>query len=569
MLPGKKITKEFPRRYLAKDFDPTSAESVKRSYDELSERALSSISELEKWIADYEELSSVIHERYSRAYVATTVDTTDKAAEKSYMHIVENIMPLTETYGFKINRKLLSSPHVAKLGAYYECFLRATRTDVEIYRDENVALKVQERKLDNEFEKIMGSMSANFRGEELTMQQLSRYLEEPDRATRQAAWETRATVKRSKAAELDALYDRMLGVRKQIAANAGFKSFRDYQFAAYHRFDYTPDDCFQFHDAIAEHIVPLVTRFHQSRTQKLGVDRLHPWDIQVDPHAKTPIRPFKQVAELVYGCHKIFHAVDDELGSYFDDMVARGLLDLDSRKGKAPGGYCTQFSETRVPFIFMNAAGTRRDVETLLHEGGHAMHYYLARELKLASYHGTGMEFAEVASMSMELLSRPYLSQFYASDALPRVLDDQLRKILEFFPFMAMIDAFQHWVYTADDSSAAARRKKWSELEKKFQPALDWSAHDETRDIGWQYPHVFSVPFYYVEYGIAQLGALAIWKQSLENHRGAVEKYKKGLSLGGSKPLPELFATVGAKFGLGSVVIQPLVQAVERNLADN
>ncbi|MBI3542189.1 MAG: M3 family oligoendopeptidase [Deltaproteobacteria bacterium] len=563
------VDKKFPRKYLSPSFDASNAADVTRLYDELLARAVASRDDLEKFIFDWEELGGAIHDRYSRAHVASTVDTTDEKAEKAYMQLVEQVLPLTETYGFKLNKKMLETPAAGQLGEFYACHLRTARKDVEIFREENVPLGVQERKLVNEFEKIMGGLTAKFRGKELTMQQLARFLEEPDGATRREAYEARVAVRSRVAGELDALYDRMLEVRRKIAANAGFKSFRDYTFASMHRFDYAPEDCFKFHDAIERHVVPVVSRFHDARMKKLGVPTLRPWDLQVDPESKTPITPFSTAGELVEGCRKIFRQVDAELGEYFDHMISKKLLDLDSRKGKAPGGYCTSFSEERVPFIFMNAAGTKRDVDTLLHEGGHSFHYYLSREIPLTSYHHTGLEFAEVASMAMELLSRPYFKEFYAKDVLPRVLDDQLKKVVEFFPFMAMIDAFQHWVYTAppDATGAQARRSMWSELERRFQPKLDWSGLEGYRDLGWQYPHVFAVPFYYVEYGIAQLGALAVWKQSLDDHHAAVERYKSGLRLGGSKPLPELFSAVGARFGMSGEIIAPLVQAVEKNLS--
>lgn len=556
------------RKYLSTDFDAENPTLIKAAYEELLKRELPDPKALDKWIIDSEELGSAIQDRYARAHVASTVDTTDTKAEARFMHLVENVLPLTETYGFVLNKKLIATPHSSKLGAYYECYLRSVRADIELYRDENVPLKTEEHKLVNEFEKIMGGLAVTFRGKELTMQQLAVYLEDPDAGTRKEAFEARTRIRLSVAEQLDNLYDRMLTLRKKIATNAGFKNFRDYQFAAYHRFDYKPDDCFKFHEAIAEHIVPIVSRFHQQRMKQLGISKLHPWDTQVDPEAKTAIRPFTTALELTDGCRKIFHKVNPELGGYFDDMVAKRLLDLDSRKGKAPGGYCTQFSEERVPFIFMNAAGMKRDVDTLLHEGGHSFHYYLSRQQPLASYHHTGLEFAEVASMAMELLSRPHFEEFYKGGDLQRVLDNQLRKILEFFPFMAMIDAFQHWVYTTnEDVSATARRRRWAELETKFQPVIDWSGVETMRDIGWQYPHVFSVPFYYVEYGIAQLGALAVWHRSLTDYNDAVALYKKGLSLGGSRPLPELFSAVGARFGMTGEIIKPLVSAVERSLS--
>lgn len=560
------LNKTIVRQYLRKDFDATDKKQVEDEFKRLEDAKPEGVEKLEAWITHWEELSSAIGESYSRASVAVTVDTTDSAAETRFMRIASEILPVAETCGFNLGRKLLAHKDCDKLPAFYANYMRALRADVEIYREENVALKVEERKLVNEFEKIMGGLSVKFRGEEMTMQQCARFLEDPDQATRKESFEARAAVRNKIAPELDDLYGRMFKIRDKIATNAGFKNFRDYQFKSWHRFDYTPEDCFKFHDAIARTIVPVVAKIQDRRKEKLGVKTLKPWDTVVDPDAKTPIQPFEDVEQLVSGCRKIFHKVDADLGKLFDHMVEENLLDLDSRKGKAPGGYCTQFSESKDAFIFMNAAGTRRDVDTLLHEGGHSFHYYLASKIPLASYHHTGLEFAEVASMSMELLSRPHLGEFYPKDVLPRVLRDQLQKVIEFFPFMAMIDAFQHWVYTSKTVDPKAWRSKWTELAKRYQPDLDWSGYEHIEAIGWQYPHVFSVPFYYVEYGIAQLGALSVWARSLENVKEAVEGYKAGLSLGATKTLPELFKAVGARFGMEESIIAPLVKKVEQEI---
>jgi oligoendopeptidase F len=387
------------------------------------------------------------------------------------------------------------------------------------------------------------------------------FLEETDRATREEAWRARMDAKLADAAALDDLYDRMIELRQRLARNAGFDNYRDYKFQEMKRFDYTPEQCMAFHEAIAKHIVPVVARHMQERKRKLGVDTLRPWDLEVDPDGAPPLKPFEDVARLKEGCERIVRQLDPDLAGFFQGMVDQGLLDLESRQGKAPGGYMDMLPDTGAGFIFMNAVGTKDDVETLLHEGGHAFHYYLARRQPLTSYHQTSHEFSEVASMSMELLSRPYLSEFYSEEELKRLLPDQLKSTLRFFPFMSMIDSFQHWVYTTDgDNGAEARRRKWVELEGKFRPSLDWTGLEQYREIGWQYLHVFEVPFYYIEYGIAQLAALRIWLNSLEDEHAAVEAYKRGLALGGSRPLPDLFEAAGAGFALDDKTVRAIVE---------
>ncbi len=560
------LNKKYERKYVSPTFKANDSVAVKKYFDELNTREITNLKALEKWIYDWEELGSIVHDSYSKSHVKVTVDTTDSKAETEFMQLVTEILPLIESEGFKLSKKCIDSVYCKELPTFYDLFIKGLKTDIDLFRKENIPLKIEERKLDNEFEKIMGCWIVNFRGQEMTMQQVARYLEDPIEATRKEAFEARIQVRLQDSDKLTNLYGRMLELRQKIAKNAGFKNYRDYQFKSYHRYDYTPQDCIDFHQAIEKAIVPLVTKMNQDKCKKLNIRTLTPWNTEVDPEAKQAITPFKNTNELIDGCERIFDKVDAEISAFFKHMKENKLLDLDSRKGKAPGGYCTQFSEDRVPFIFMNAAGSKRDVDTLLHEGGHSFHYYFSREIPLSSYHHTGLEFAEVASMSMELLSRPYFNEFYKGDEIDRVRRDQLKKILEFFPFMAMIDAFQHWVYETNTIDPKEWNKKWAELSKRFKPDLDWTGFENVRDIGWQYPHIFTVPFYYVEYGIAQLGALSIWKTSLDNHKKAVELYKNGLRLGATKPLPELFSSIGAKFGMKEEIIAPLVSTVKKEI---
>jgi oligoendopeptidase F len=549
-----------PHRFVPETLDATDPQAVSDLYDKLEARDISTRQALEDWILDWEELNAVLTECYTDAYVDMTSDTTNPDYETRFIKVIENIIPVTEQRGFALKQKMLKSQALDQLGEEYEVFLRNVRAEVEIFRDENVPLVTEEQKLDQEFEKISGGQKAEFRGTVYTLSQLARFLEETDRATREEAWRVRAEAKLADANALDELYDRLYTIRNRIATNAGFDNYRDYQFKAMKRFDYTPEDCLAFHDAIEKYIVPVVVQDQERRKRLLGLDTVRPWDMQVDPEGYEPLRPFDTVERLKEGCERIINKIDPELGGYFRVMMEERLLDLENRPGKSPGGYMMSFPDRKVPFIFMNAVGTKRDVDTVLHEGGHSFHYFLARELPLTSYHHTGLEFAEVASMSMELLSRPYMDEFYNADELTRLCDEQIREALRFFPFMAMIDAFQHWVYTAEEHGAEARRAKWAELERRFKPGIDWSGLEQYRDIGWQYPHVFSVPFYYVEYGIAQMAAFRVWLNSLKDEKQAVAAYKRALSLGGSRPLPELFEAAGAEFGLNDRTVSAIVE---------
>lgn len=559
-MPNIATKRTQPHRFVPDAFDATDPLAVSQLYDQLDPRDVSTRDALENWILDWEELDAVLTECYTAAYVDMTSDTTNPDYEARYIKVIENIIPVTEQRGFQLKEKMLKSPALDQLGPDYEIFLRNVRAEVEIFREENVPLLMEEQKLDQEYEKITGGQQAEFQGKVYPLPQLAPFLEETDRATREEAWRVRAQAKLADADTLDQLYDRMYEVRQQIASNAGFANFRDYQFKAMKRFDYTPEDCLAFHSSIEKYMVHVVVKDQERRKRLLGLDTLRPWDFSVDPEGHEPLRPFDTVDRLKEGCERILEKIDPQLAGFFRTMMDERLLDLENRPGKAPGGYSISFPDSRVPFIYMNAVGTKGDVDTVLHEGGHSFHYFLARELPLNSYHHTGLEFEEVASMSMELLSRPYMGEFYTEDQLTRLRDDQIRIRIGFFPFIAMIDAFQHWVYTTPEHGAEARRAKWAELEERFHPGVDWSGLERYRDIGWQYLHVFTVPFYYVEYGIAQLAAFRVWLNSLENEKEAVAAYKRALALGGSRPLPELFKAAGAEFALNDRVVSSIVQ---------
>jgi oligoendopeptidase F len=439
---------------------------------------------------------------------------------------------------------------------------------VELYRDENVALETEEAKLSQQYQKLIGSLTVKFRGEEKTLVQMGRYQEETDRAVRQEAWELSAKRRLEEADRIEELFESLLALREKIARNAGFPNYLEYAFKMRGRFDYTAEDCRKFHDAIESEVIPAVRKLQARRRSRLGVDSLRPWDLSVDPASQSPLRPFENVDEMVTRTQAIFDQLDNSLAGEFRLMREKRLLDLENRKGKAPGGYQSTLSESRLPFIFMNAVGMQRDVETILHEAGHAFHALAAREDDLYAYRGAPIEFCEVASMSMELLGNEFLEKFYSADDANRARRKHLEGIIEIFPWIATVDAFQHWIYSHPGHTRAERQQAWVDLMKRFGGDVDWSGHESVRANLWHRQlHIFLHPFYYVEYGIAQLGALQVWVNSKSDKAGALKAYQRGLALGGSRPLPELFQAAGCKFDFSRETVEPLVKMVGAELA--
>ncbi len=447
-------------------------------------------------------------------------------------------------------------------------FDRDVKNHVELFRPENVSLETEEAKLCQQYQKLSGALTVNFRGEEKTLVQMGRYLEEPDRALRQEAWELVAKRRLQEADKFDDILDAQIKLRQQIAENAGFKNYRDYAFRRMGRFDYTPEDCAQFHDAVEKHVMPLVRELQAARRTQLKLETLRPWDLAVDPLNRPPLKPFAQVGQMVLRTQNVFDKLDGELASGFRQMQDLRLLDLDNRKGKAPGGYQSTLAESRVPFIFMNAVGLQRDVETILHEAGHAFHALATRGEDLYPYRSAPIEFCEVASMSMELLGNEFIGEFYSVADANRSRRVHLEGVVGVFAWIATVDAFQHWIYTHPDHTRDERRKAWLDLMDRFGGDVDWSGFEKARANLWHRQlHIFLHPFYYIEYGIAQIGALQVWANSKRDKAKALGDYKKSLALGGSRPLPELFAAAGCRFEFSERTIQPLVEMLRTELA--
>ena len=537
-------------------------------YQEFLDREIDSAESLEQWLLELGQFDAFVGETGSMLYVEMTCDTENEEIKQAYLDFVEQVQPELAKVGDLLNRKLAESPHADALDDIeYNVLLRDTRMDLALFREENIALGTELTKLGQRYNEICGAMTVDFDGEERTMQQMGKFLQVNDREVRESAYRAVGERRFQDAEEIDDLFDKMIGLRHQIALNAGYENFRDYTFDAKHRFDYTPDDCESFQTAIEQICVPLMRDIDEKRREALGLNALRMWDMGHDVKGRNPLQPFAEVEEMVAGTSRMFHRLSPELGEFFDSLRDGTSLDLDSRKGKAPGGYQLQRDHSRKPFIFMNATGLQRDLETMVHEAGHAFHSIYADHLPLVDYRSAPIEFCEVAAMLMELLTHDFLDEFYSPEDANRAVREHLEGIVSILAWIATIDAFQHWIYTNPGHTKEERHQQWLELGERFGSILDWSEFEEWRKVGWQRQlHLFSYPFYYIEYGIAQLGALQLWLQYQKDPQTALDNYARSMRLGGSRPLPELFEAGEMSFNLGNSTVQGLIDAVRTEL---
>lgn len=537
-------------------------------YQDLEARALNQ-ENVGAWLDDWSMLAATVDEHYWRLYIATTVDTADQESEEQFNRFVEDIQTAAKTAEQKLKDKLLASGLSPK---GFETVLRRMRAEAEIFREENLPLLAEEQKLIAEYNKLRGAFAVMWDGEERTYTQMRGLLYETDRSIRRRAWkaiEARLIADRQRFNEL---WERFMSVRLKIAENAGLPDYRAYVWKQRFRFDYSPDDCKSFHAAIEEVVIPAAQRVYERRTQRLGLDALRPWDIYVDPLGSTPIRPYETMDEFKSKSHAIFEQVDFKFGEYFQIMIDEGLLDLESRRNKGPGAYSLGLQVTHRPFIFMNNMNTSEDVQTILHEGGHAFHEF---ERAHVHFYQRGenylpQEFGEVASMSMELIASPYKTKeyggFYTESEAARAMIELLETGIRFWPYMALVDAFQHWIYENPKESSHALKceEKWAELWDRFRPGIDYSGLEDSKKTYWHRQlHIFDSPFYYIEYGLAQLGAVQVWANALKDQKKAVADYRKALALGATVPLPQLFAAAGAKFAFDAKTLKEAVDLME------
>ena len=554
------------------EFGAWTWEQIAPYYDDLQSRPLDATT-VDTWLLDWTRIASLVDELNTWYSIATTVNTADTETRDRYTNFLDNIQPKTAEAEQRLKERLLAS---GLEPAGFAVPLRKIRTDAALYREANAPLLSDLRKMDVEYDNIAGARTVTWEGEEIPLVQLSPVQLDPDRDRRERAYRTMRGRIIQDTPQLATLWRRMITTRAQVAANAGYANYREYRWQQYYRYDYTPDEARRFHEAIAEVIVPAASRLYAKRREQLGVPALRPWDTEVDPTCKPALRPYNSIDELETKTSAIFTQVDPQFGRYFETMRAEHLLDLDSRKNKAPGGYSLCYNVIRRPFIFMNSTGMHGDVQTLLHEGGHAFNSFEMAPLPYLQQRQEEMmpiEFAEVASMGMELLASPYLSQkyggFYTEAQAARARAENLADVLTFWPYMAMIDSLQHWIYEHQDESADIERcdDYWVTLVDRYWPHLDWSGLEQEKRTRWHSQgHVFQVPFYYIEYGMAQLGAVQLWANAIKDQAGAVAAYRHALSLGGTVSLPELYSAAGIRFAFDAETLQMAVDLIERTL---
>ena len=557
------------RRYISDNLKIDSWDTIDSIFIELLNREINSVSDLEKWLLDNSELSAVLEEDMAWRYIKMNIDTTNVELQNDFNFWIKEISPNVAPYAQKLNLKLINSSYLDLLdNNKYRIYLRGVKNQIEIYREENIPLLVKLQEKQQLFGATSAKMTIEHNGETLTLQQAAQHLKSNDRQLRETVFVKINERRLQDVQALDDLFDELIALRQTIAKNACFDNYRDYMFAAMGRFDYSVSDCMKFHSSVEEFIVPIISKIENDRKTNLNVSSYRPWDTQVDANGNLPLKPFEKSEDLIEKSIKCFNNLDPFFGSCLSIMNNMKHLDLESKIGKAPGGFMYPLYEIGVPFIFMNAVGSQRDVVTMIHEGGHAVHSFLSRDLELTEFKSTPSEVAELASMSMELLTMDNWNVFYANSAeLKRAKIEQLEKALEGLPWIAAIDQFQHWIYT-NNHTANQRRVKWLEINNKLgNQVIDWKGYELALSNQWQKQlHLFEVPFYYIEYGMAQLGAIAVWRNYKKNGEVALEQYKEALKLGYTKSIGEIYKTAGIKFDFSSAYIKELANFIVKEL---
>ena len=561
---------KLAHHYLPKDFVLTDWASLEPYFKELSDRPIEDALGLEKWLKDLSELEAFVSEDACWRQIKMTCDTTDKSLEEAFNFFCMEIQPKMQPYADALNKKLMACPFTQSLDKdTYFTYLRAVQKSIDLFRTENIAIQAELSVMQQQYGAIAGKMTITHEGQEYTLQQAAQFLESEDRSIRESVYRKIQERRLEDKIAMHDLFSSLIQKRHQVAVNAGFENYRDYKFVELGRFDYTKEDCYQFHEAVKLHVLPLIDKIYARKKQKLGLEVLKPWDTEAEPAGTKPLRPFTDGKDLYEKSVACFEQLHPFFADCLKKMNALKHFDLESRKGKAPGGYNCPLAESGAPFIFMNAAGQMSDVTTMVHEGGHAIHSFLSHHLSLSAFKEYPMEIAEVASMSMELFSMDHWQSFFDNEAdLNRAKEHQLERTITIFPWIAIIDKFQHWVYEHPAHTIEERTQTWTSILNEFSTgSIDYTGLDEFRAIGWQRQlHLFEVPFYYIEYGIAQLGAIGMWMQYQQNPSAALENYMNTLALGGTKTLPELYQTAGIEFNFSPNYVKNLMDFTNAQL---
>jgi len=562
---------EKPKRvFLPENFVISDWNSISSYFEDLAERPLNSGADLEKWLKDMSELEAVISEDVSWRHIRMTCNTEDKKLQDNFTYFMMEVQPKIQPYADRLNRKLVDSPLTGSLDKQkYFTYLRSVKKSIELFREENIPIQSELSVLGQQFGAISGKMTVTIKDQEYTLQQAMKFLENPDRNLREEVYHKVNDRRLQDKEALNNLFTQLVTRRDQMARNAGFLNFRDYKFVEMGRFDYTKEDCFRFHDSVKQHVLPLVEIINKYKQNKLGLETLRPWDLDAEPAGQQPLHPFKTGEELLEKTVFCFSRLRPFFADCLLTMKKMNRFDLESRIGKAPGGYNCPLAETGAPFIFMNAAGQMHDVTTMVHEGGHAIHSFLSHHLELSAFKEYPMEIAEVASMAMELFSMENWEIYFEDpEELRRAKIQQLERVITIFPWIATIDKFQHWIYENPNHTLEERTQNWYRIYQEFNSkTVDWSGLEKYQKNTWQKQlHLFEVPFYYIEYGIAQLGAIGLWMQFKKNKDSALDHYVQALSLGGTKTLPELYEAAGLKFDFSGTYIKELMDFIEKEM---
>jgi oligoendopeptidase F len=561
---------KIKRSFLPPDFKITDWQNLVTYYDQLANEKLSSVEDLQNWLLKKSELETVVSEDLAWRYIRMTCDTENKEKREAYDFFITEIEPKIQPYNNKFDLILLQSPYKKELSSEADqIMIKIAENHNSTFREENIPLLTEIQQLQVKYGATVGSLMVTIDGEEMTLQKASTKLLETDRNVREKAYLAIQSKRLSVKNELDQLFDQLVQLRNRVAKNAGFENFRDYMFVEMCRFDYTPKDCIDFHESVASAVVPIINKQAANRKKKLKLEELRPYDLSVDEENRPPLKPFANSRELIDKTIVCFNRLDPSIANVIVEMDKLNRLDLESRKGKAPGGYNYPLYESGYPFIFMNSVGALRDLVTMVHEGGHALHSVLTHPLKLLSYKNFPSEVAELASMSMELLSMEHWDVFFDNESeLKRAKKEHLESIIDTLPWVATIDKFQHWIYENPTHSQAQRTQAWVEIYSQFSNSVtNWNGLEQFRENLWQKQlHLFEVPFYYIEYGMAQLGAIAVWRNYKLNPQKGLNQYLDALKLGYTRSIGEIYSTAGVKFDFSPSYIQELMDFVNDEL---
>ena len=570
MIQASADIKKIKRAFLPVSLVVDKWETIEPFFKDLLNRNIDSVQQLKTWLQDMSELEAVINEDAAWRQIKMTCDTTNKELEESFNYFFTQIQPKIQPYADALNKKLINSPFINELEAdKYFTYLRSVRKNIELFREKNIPLQSELAVLQQQYGMITSKMTIEVNGKEYTLQQAAKFLESHDRKLREEVYRKMNDRRLRDKDSIDILFTKLVGKRNEVALNAGFENYRDYKFKELGRFDYTKEDCFLFHDSVKQHVLPLVKKIYLKKKEKLHLNELRPWDMEAEPEGTKALTPFETSNELLNKSIECFEQLRPFFGDCLKQMNAMKHLDLESRNGKAPGGYNCPLPESGAPFIFMNAAGQMHDVTTMLHEGGHAVQSFLTHDLELTSFKDYPMEIAEVASMAMELFSMDYWDVFFDNkEDLKRAKEHQLERVITIFPWIAIIDKFQHWIYEHPQHTVEDRTQQWIKVLDDFsENVIDYSGLEKYKENAWQKQlHLYEVPFYYIEYGIAQLGAIGLWMQYKKNPEQALDNYMKALSLGGTKTLPELYKTAGLVFDFSPANIKMLMDFVNEEM---